>query len=249
VHARPFVIAPYSYYYGPFFDPFWYPYPFFPTYGWYGFPQAMPSAVRIEVTPREAKVYVDGYYAGLVDDFDGTFQRLRLPPGKHEIRLFLEGYHSITQTVYLSPDSTYKVKGEMTRLGPGEPEELPPTPPPAPPRERAPEPAMPPPPPEEAGGPPPPPEPMRRAEPPQERAGASRFGRLAVRAQPADAEILIDGERWLGPESTDRLVVNLVEGRHHVEIRKAGYESYSTDVEVRRGEMTPLNVSLPVRSQ
>ena len=34
--------------------------------------------VRLMVRPRDAAVYVDGYYAGVVDDFDGVFQRLTL---------------------------------------------------------------------------------------------------------------------------------------------------------------------------
>jgi PEGA domain len=37
------------------------------------------------------------------------------------------------------------------------------------------------------------------------------------------------------------------EGTHHVEVRRDGYETFSTDVTVRRGETTPLNVSLRTR--
>ena len=54
----------------------------------------------------------------------------------------------------------------------------------------------------------------------------------------------IDGEQWRGPEGDERLVVQLSEGAHHVEIRKSGYRVYTTDVQVRRGETVPLNVSL-----
>ena len=41
------------------------------------------ASIRLLVEPREAEVYVDGYYAGVVDDFDGIFQRLRVTPGRH----------------------------------------------------------------------------------------------------------------------------------------------------------------------
>src|SRR5690348_18075962 len=34
------------------------------------------GSVRIQVEPSKTRVYVDGYYAGIVDDFDGIFQRL-----------------------------------------------------------------------------------------------------------------------------------------------------------------------------
>ena len=53
------------------------------------------ASVRLDVKPKEAEVYVDGYYAGMVDDFDGTFQRLRVEPGEHEIELWLDGYRTV----------------------------------------------------------------------------------------------------------------------------------------------------------
>jgi hypothetical protein len=62
--------------------------------------------------------------------------------------------------------------------------------------------------------------------------------------QPAEAEVLIDGEAWDGPEDAERLVIQLPEGAHHVEVRREGFASYSSTVRVRRGETTPLNVSL-----
>ena len=82
--------------------------------------------------------------------------------------------------------------------------------------------------------------------PTPERSGEpSRFGTLAIRVQPADADVTIDGEPWRGPEGQDRLTVQLAAGTHRVEIRKPGYDPYSTEVQIRRGETTPLNVSLP----
>jgi len=78
------------------------------------------AAVRLEVTPKEAEVYVDGYYAGVVDDFNGTFQRLRVEPGEHEIELYLDGYRQVKQKVYLSPDNTFKIKYTMEKLSAGE---------------------------------------------------------------------------------------------------------------------------------
>jgi PEGA domain len=72
----------------------------------------------------------------------------------------------------------------------------------------------------------------------------SDFGSIAVRVVPANAEVFIDGERWVGTQSDGRLVVQLLPGRHHVEIRARGYRVYESDVEVRSGETAPLNVSL-----
>ena len=54
------------------------------------------GSVRVIVEPEQARVYVDGYYAGIADDFDGIFQRLSIPPGRHEITVKLDGYRTHT---------------------------------------------------------------------------------------------------------------------------------------------------------
>ena len=69
--------------------------------------------------PKEAEVYVDGYYAGIVDDFDGTFQRLRVAPGEHEIELWLDGYRTVRQKVHLTQDNTFKREVQMERMSAG----------------------------------------------------------------------------------------------------------------------------------
>ena len=234
-------------------DPFWfdayqlYPYPYGP-YPPYGYSAVDPgSAIRIEATPKEAAVYVDGYYAGIVDDFDGMFQRLRVAPGEHEITLYREGYRTARQKIYLTPDSTFKIRYNMDRLAAAETSEPPPATAP---------PAMPPPPVAQAPQGPPPPAPrgpMRRRRPPNAPppgnapTAESSYGTLAIRVQPASANVLVDGERWQGPNGQDRLLVEVSEGPHRVEIQKDGYETFSSDVQVRRGETTPLNVSLRTR--
>jgi PEGA domain len=43
------------------------------------------------------------------------------------------------------------------------------------------------------------------------------------------------------------LVVQLPEGLHRVEVSSDGYESFSSDVSIRRGETTSLNVALKAR--
>ena len=212
------------------------------------------TAVRLEVTPREAQVYVDGYYAGIVDDYDGVFQRLHLPAGEHEIVLYMDGYRTVHQRVYLTPDDTFKVRYKMEKNLAGETSEPPPTPPTpapgaAPPSGAGPPPRGPnrpgyPPYPPRSYPPPPPAPPQPGPEQPPQPAGAANVGTLLVRVQPAGAEILIDGERWRGPEGDERLIVQLAEGTHRIEITKEGYRRYAGDVQVRRGETVPLNVAL-----
>jgi hypothetical protein len=247
------------YYYDPFFfyDPWFggYQYPIRP-YG-YGYRYGEPEAsVRLEVKPKEAEVFVDGYYAGVVDDFDGAFQRLNVPPGEHEIELWLDGYRTVRQKVYLTRDNTFKVKYQMERLGAGEAPEPKPQPIDPPQAGNQPRPPQPPfgrgpatrrmPPPDQMPPPPPPPDDPRA---PQDGARGARrsngaYGTLAMKVQPGDAEISIDGEAWRGPGGQDRLTVEVAEGSHTVEIRKPGYRTYVTQIDVRRGQTTPLNVSL-----
>ena len=224
--------------------PYPYPYPSPYPYRYYNIDAG--AAMRIEVTPHEAEVYLDGYYAGIVDDFNGAFQRLRARPGQHEIVLYLDGYRTVHQKLYLTPKNTIKVKYAMERLGAGEQPEARPEAPPPPPS----------PPPPQAGPPPPMSPPMpppgmpgrgpatRRAPQGPPRGNASAYGTLAIRVQPIDADVLIDGELWHTQEAPDRLTIEVAEGPHTVEIRKAGYRPFVTQVQVRRGESTPLNVSL-----
>ena len=266
VVVAPRVIVGGGYYYRPYFyDPFWfdpwygfaygYQYPWGP-YGYppYGAYRVDPGAsLRLEVKPKEAEVYVDGFYAGIVDDFNGTFQRLSVTPGEHEIELFLDGYRTVHQKLYVTPRKTLNVKYSMEPLAPGEQPEPRPQPPEPPPGaqsgmpgrgEAPPMPQQPP-----SGRPP-----MRRPQmPPQAprdpRSGtqAAGYGTLALRVQPVDAEVTIDGEKWHGPDAQDRLVIDVAEGPHTVQISKSGYRTYVTEVQIRRGETSPLNVSL--RSQ
>ena len=256
--------------YSPFYDPFFladpwyggyqYPYPYPPgrPYG-YGYRRDEPEAsVRLEVKPKQAEVFVDGYYAGVVDDFDGTFQRLRVEPGEHEIALWLDGYKTVRQKVYLTQDNTFRVKYQMERLAAGQAPEPKPQPIDPPEGGNRPQPGNPP----RAGQPRPMPPPMdrgpvgRRMPPPDDPRGApdnprprqgqgnAAYGTLSIKVQPGDADVSIDGENWRGPGGQDRLTVEVAEGSHTVEIRKAGYRNYVTQVDVRRGQTTPLNVSL-----
>ena len=223
--------------YHPFgFYPQYYPYP-------YGYRYDYAGAARIEVTPREAEVYVDGYLVGTVDDFDGWLQRLRVAPGEHEVQVYLPGHRTLTEKVLFRPGATVHIKGALEPLAAGTPDEPRPTPGanPAP----APRRGYPPP------GPPPRDYPREEPRPDGERVGppqpleAEHFGTLTISVQPADAEILIDGDRWDAPKPGEHLAIQLAEGSHRVEIRRAGFRTYSTTVAIRSGQTVPLNVSLP----
>ena len=246
-HGRVVVVGGYYRPYYPYYaSPYWFGDPwyggYYPPYGYYGWePEA---SVRVEVTPRDAEVYVDGYYAGTVDDFDGSFQRLRVEPGEHEIAIFREGFRTFRQKAYLARDNTFRIRQALAPLAPGDQPEAKPQPMNPPPGVQGGQPRGTPRRP--AGRPGPPPD-QQGPEPRSGQPGStssSAYGTLTIKSQPADAEVSIDGETWRGPGGQDRLVIELAEGAHTIEIRKPGYRTYVTQVEIRRGEATPLNVSL-----
>jgi hypothetical protein len=222
-----------GYFYDPFFGPYpwWhrtaYPYRYFPVYD-------SRAEVRVQVTPREAAIYVDGFYAGIVDDFDGIFQGLPLPPGGHEFVLYLEGYRTTRYDLYLRPGSTLKLHDTMERPPVGASSEPPPVAAPVPP-----------PPP---GSFRPPRTPPRIPIPPPSQSPtvapqAPGFATLDLRVQPISAQLTIDGQRWLSSDE-GHIVVQVPEGAHRVEVVREGYRRFTTDIEVREGETKPLNVSL-----
>jgi hypothetical protein len=211
-------------FYGGFYHPYylgfsqWYPAPF--PYGYPPgiYPHDSAVSLRLQVTPREASVFVDGYAAGIVDDYDGTFQRLRLVPGPHEVLVYHPGYRTFRQNVYYNPGSTHTIRQILDHLAPGEAAEPQPVP-------RA-LPAMP-------VMPVPPAPPV-----------SARLGTLALRVQPGDASVFVDDEPWRGSQSQDRLVIQLAEGSHRVRVEKAGFQTFMVDVDVRAGETASFNVSL-----
>ena len=241
-YYRPFYYRSYyrPYYFAPFYGSYFYPPPFY----WYPYAQAGygyradGASLRIQVTPRDTEVFIDSYYAGTADDFDGLFQRLHVEPGAHDITLYREGYRTVRQRVYIQPTGTFRLRYMMVPLGAGETAEPRPAEPPRPPNA----PGAPPP----VGAPVPqgayPPPPGAYLPPGNDNRAESAS--LSIRVQPANAEVFIDGERWQGAAGDERLIVQVVPGVHRVEARSDGYRTYQSDITVRPGETSTVNISL-----
>ena len=69
------------------------------------------GGVRITGLPRDGRVFADGYYVGLVNDFDGVFQHMNLEAGPHHIEVDL-GYDGIEFDVYVRPGETTTFRGD-----------------------------------------------------------------------------------------------------------------------------------------
>jgi hypothetical protein len=76
------------------------------------------GSLRLKVEPRDAEVYVDGYYAGIVDDFDGHFQHLDLTLGPHHIQVRATGYQALDFDVDIQFDRKTEYRGVLTPLQP-----------------------------------------------------------------------------------------------------------------------------------
>jgi hypothetical protein len=126
-YPRPYYYYPYSFGYGPrgrgffYFDLHYDSYVFYPRtiirydnygsyYGNYGYPT---GELRIQVQPRDAQVFVDGSYAGTVDDFDGVFQSLRLEEGEYQVELVLPGYEPLGFDVRIVPGEKVTYRGDL----------------------------------------------------------------------------------------------------------------------------------------
>jgi hypothetical protein len=136
----PYYYYPYGYssFYGPgFYDSFWWGSagwggwgPGWGAYGGYpgyGYGRSLDfGRLRLQVQPRDAEVFVDGYYAGQVDDFDGRFQGLQLETGGYSVEIRKPGWEPLTFDVRVMPDRTTTYKGELIPRSSDSPEPPPP---------------------------------------------------------------------------------------------------------------------------
>ncbi len=74
------------------------------------------GSLRLKIDPRQAQVYIDGYYVGLVDSYDGAFQKLGIEGGGHKVELKADGYEPLQFEVLITPGETVTYKGEMKRI-------------------------------------------------------------------------------------------------------------------------------------
>jgi hypothetical protein len=257
--------SPYYPYYYPYWGPYYWGYGYYPYYsGFYfgaGYPyyggayydddrRAYPHAsgsVRLLVDPDKARVFVNGYYAGVVDDFDGLFQHLDLAAGVHDLKLQLEGYQTQRFRVYIAPDQNVKIHFDMVKGSGESPSELA-----VGDKEgaeaymreawretrdryeatrRAPERGQ------SHGVTAPSDADRDRDQPPRT---SPALLRLAV--EPDDASVYVDGSFRGTARQSQRL--DLSPGRHRIEVVRPGYRTFERDVEIEADKPTDLNVTL-----
>lgn len=185
----------------------------------YTYVQPDRGAIRVFVDPSETRVYVDGYFAGVADDFDGLFQRLHVAPGRHEISLKLAGHKTHRFRVYMGSGATLELDHEMEEgagetfddLTGGALREA---------RRSA---------------------PLER-EPPRPATPSAAAGELRLSVTPVDASIYVNGEfRGSGREAA---ALSLAPGQHRVEVVRPGYRTAEREVEVASSGVAELTIEL-----
>jgi len=106
------------------------PYYVYPGYGYpaYGYPYGgayvsggpvavVPGesygGVKIQDAPKNAQVYVDGAYVGVVNESDGTFQEMNLQAGTHHIEIHATGFETLSFDVQTQPGQTINYRARM----------------------------------------------------------------------------------------------------------------------------------------
>ncbi|HXM78084.1 MAG TPA: PEGA domain-containing protein [Thermoanaerobaculia bacterium] len=102
----------------------WYGWPaYYGYYGYYrgpnGYIAANWASVKTDVSPDEARVYLDGKYIGTADDFDGWPDKLYLRPGHYRLEFRLSGYEPKVVEVDARRGTELKIDDKLRKAPPG----------------------------------------------------------------------------------------------------------------------------------
>ena len=94
-----------------------------PLYSGYAEPGAYASplegapvgGLQLDIDPRRAQVFVDGTYAGVVEEFSGYYHHLELSAGPHDISVVASGYEPLSFHVIISPGATMTQRASLSR--------------------------------------------------------------------------------------------------------------------------------------
>jgi hypothetical protein len=229
------------------------------------------ATVDIDVSPGEARAYLDGRYIGAADNFEGDPDYLYLRPGSYRLEFRLEGYESLSIKIDAEPGAKIEVHRKLDRT-PGAkqygPYEAPRPEDGVQPYWGKPHGAAEP---DDGDGRPlrngrepndekaradqdqaPPPAAERQKEDAwRQRAPATtnparQRARLLVSAQPGDAAVYLDDHFLGSAEQLGRTDggVPLTPGRHTITVSRPGFKSRTVEIEVARGEAKKVDVSL-----
>ena len=74
------------------------------------------GGLQLDVQPWRAEVYVDGEYAGVVDDFRGYYHHLDLAAGGHLVGIVAPDHRPLIIEVMIAPGYTSTYRGTLARV-------------------------------------------------------------------------------------------------------------------------------------
>jgi hypothetical protein len=73
------------------------------------------SAIKLEIEPDRAAVFLDDAFVGHVHEFGGVGREMLVSPGKHRLKITLPGYQTFETEVNLLPKQKTKIKTELVK--------------------------------------------------------------------------------------------------------------------------------------
>ena len=77
--------------------------------------QGLSGGLQLDIEPRRALVYVDGWYVGVVDQFSGYYHHLDLAAGSHTIEILATDYELLACDIAIVPGRTITYRGSLQR--------------------------------------------------------------------------------------------------------------------------------------
>jgi hypothetical protein len=78
-------------------------------------PQDATAEVKISASPGRAAVFVDGQFAGQVEEFNGVGRAMLMTPGEHRLHIALPGYLPFDTVLNLRPHQKLEIKTELAK--------------------------------------------------------------------------------------------------------------------------------------
>jgi hypothetical protein len=76
------------------------------------------GGLRLLIDPESSEVIIDGYYAGVADDFSGRAHPLELAPGSHHVELLAAGYEPLAFDLMIQAHHTIRFAATLRPLAP-----------------------------------------------------------------------------------------------------------------------------------
>jgi len=73
------------------------------------------GGLQLDVEPRRAIVYLDGFFVGTVDQFKGYFQHLETAAGFHVVEFVAVDYEPLLAEVTVAPNTTTTYRASLNR--------------------------------------------------------------------------------------------------------------------------------------